>query len=232
MNREDTTSSTETSQHHRHAKLVLVIASLLLVALIILISYFLTFESSDKSDTNISTKTQQQTTELPEIVKAEPLSKNWLEIDNNDYKIKIPDGWNVVNQDKSVILVSCDSTPQCYDLQEGTTATVEDTTGGRDGLQGLSYSLDKNLVDISEISSNYSLEKGLIDGYSLFVKDINTEQEEEIIPIEIPAGTKEYIAIKKIDGAGLSYFYYSVTPSQMDPTQLVEEMISTLEIKQ
>lgn len=215
-------------QHHKYAKLVLVLSFVLFASIVLGLSYFLTNSKDEKNDASVGPITQPLV--QPETVESADITENWLLVKNLEYEIKIPDGWHAINQDKSVLLVSCDSQPDCYDTKPGNIATLEQTSGGRDGLQGFLFVVHPEGSSIDDYITGYALEKELEGGYSLYLREITEEPEDDFIGADMPVGTMEFIAIKQLDDGRVSYFSYSVTPSQTDPTNLVQEMINTLMI--
>jgi hypothetical protein len=215
-------------EHHKYAKLVLIVAFVLFITTVIGLSYFLTNNKNESEDKSVSTIAVDEIKEdESEEVVVEAISKNWYQFESTEYDIKIPDGWNTVHQDNGVLLMSCDSKPDCYDLKAGTLATVEETVGGRDGLQGFLFVINPEGA-ISEYTSGYKFIKEVVDGYSLYTRELTDESDENLVGESLPTGTEEYIAIKILEDGRVSYFSYSVTPTQTNPEILVEEMITTL----
>jgi hypothetical protein len=218
-------------EHHKYAKLVLFITLVLLAGTVIGLSYFLT-NNKNESNENETVITQQENleTEDNKQEQAVAISQNWLEFKSTEYDIKIPDGWTTIHQDNGVLLMSCDSKPDCYDLVEGTLATVEETIGGRDGLQGFLFVINTEGT-IQDYTDGYTFVKEIVDGYSLYSREQTDLSEDNLVGESLPVGTEEFIAIKLLDDGKVPYFSYSVTPEQTNPAILVEEMITTLLIK-
>lgn len=216
-------------EHHKYAKLVLFITLVLLAATVIGLSYFLT-NNKDEDEVKVPIITQQENNDTQLKDETVAISQNWLLYKSAEYDIKIPDGWNRVHQDNGALLMSCDSKPDCYDLQEGTLATVEETVGGRDGLQGFLFVINPEGT-ISDYTAGYKFVKEIVEGYSLYMREQTDVSEENLVGESLPVGTEEYLALKILEDSRVSYFSYSVTPEQTNPAILVEEMITTLTIK-
>jgi hypothetical protein len=209
--------------HHKHAKLVLIFFSLFLFIIIGVLSYSLS-QNSEEADNSAGTDQTEKFADSEEqketgLVQSNP-SDSWLEFTSIEYKVKLPDGWSFIHQDNGTLIYSCDSVIDgCYEVVQGTRATVEEVVGGTDGLQGLLVAIQPAGTSIDDVTSGYDFVEESVNGFSLY-RRIQTESlPEDLIGSGLPVGTAEYIAVKLVQGGTrVAYVGYSVVPGQQNPT--------------
>jgi hypothetical protein len=174
-------------------------------------------DSASTEDENSSSEAEEE----------EAVSSSWLLFESIEYSVRLPDGWDFQHQDNGVLLMRCGSELDCYQLNPGTQATVEEILGGSDGLQGLLVTIQPAGITESELTADYTLDSNLGNGFTLHTSVKTTEPNFEAIGDSLPKDTKQYIATKTLPDNRVAYFGYSVVPGQTDPTETIKEMIAT-----
>lgn len=212
-------------QTQRGFSVMEVLIVLLVVAILALGGWYAFSKMKDKAPAKSTTSTQPKGQSAEEEQEQAISTAKWLVQADDDYEVKIPDGWKLHrNSESGSMIEACDT---CLAYTAGAKATIESSQQSHEGPFRFFFKKPASETETDFYGSYQKI--GTAEAKNLtgntYYRDVSNDPESSY-----PEGTKVY-GYGFTKGENIIFINYAIFPGDTNQLDLVVKMIGELELK-